>query len=199
MKLTNKMIKRNNHLPYQVDIYMIYRKINEDKNASKVFKNIQENLKKQSTQIVNVSNTFIRYALYQEALDLYLYVEDFSESNSKYSIQKAQLYQYLSQDEKMINEYLEYLIRNPYRKITVVNYLQRYLDNNGIENDKNYNYVKNGLLRFSQKEKDTYVFSELLIWLFMQNNEFTSLSPAKALDKRLNEDGERLYDLQRHF
>ena len=40
------MIKRNpNHLPYQVDIYMIYQKINEDKNASKVFKNIQENLK----------------------------------------------------------------------------------------------------------------------------------------------------------
>ena len=66
----------------------------------------------------------------------------------------------------MINEYLEYLKRNPSQKITVVNYLQRYLDNNGIENDKNYNYVKNGLLRFSQKEKDTYVFSELLIWAF---------------------------------
>ena len=100
----------------------------------------------------------------------------------------------------MINEYLEYLKRNPSRKITVVNYLQRYLDNNGIENDKNYNYVKNGLLgRFSQKEKDTYVFSELLIWAFFRIMNLISLIFSETLDKRLNEEGERLYDLQRHF
>tara|TARA_B100000683_G_scaffold168219_1_gene162158 strand:+ start:1690 stop:3477 length:1788 start_codon:yes stop_codon:yes gene_type:complete len=200
-KLTIKMIKRNdNHLPYKVDLYMIHRKINEDKNASKVFKNIQEKLKKEYTQIVNVSNKFSGYALYQEALDLYLLVEKFSENNKKFPIQKAQLYQLLSNDEKMVNEYLEYLKGNPSQRITVINYLQRYLDNNGIENDKHYNYVKNGLLRFSQKEKDTYVFSELLIWLFMQNNEFNlAYLQAKALDKRLNEDGERLYDLAETF
>ena len=200
-KLTIKMIKRNaNHLPYQVDLYMIHRKINEDKKASKVFKKIQEKLKKEYTQIVNVSNKFSRYALYQEALDLYLLVEKFSVNNRKYPIQKAQLYQLLSKDENMVNEYLEYLKSNPSQRITVVNYLQRYLDNNGIENDKHYNYVKNGLLRFSQKEKDTYVFSELLIWLFMQNNEFNfAYLQAKAIDKRLNEEGERLYDLADTF
>ena len=200
-KLTNKMIKRNdNYLPYQVDLYMIYRKTNEDKNATRVFNKIKEELKNQSAQIVNISNTFSRYSLYQEALDLYLFLEDFSDNNRKYSIQKAQLYQFLSEDEKMVNEYLEYLEKNPTQKITVVNYLQRYLDNNGIKNDKNYNYVKTGLLRFSLKEKDTYIFSELLIWLFMQNNEFNlAFLQAKALDKRLNEDGERLYDLAETF
>ena len=57
----------------------------------------------------------------------------------------------------MVNEYLEYLERNPSQKI-VINYLQRYLDNNGIENDKNYNYVKKGLLRFSQKRKEYLCF-----------------------------------------
>ena len=46
---------------------MIYRRINDDKNAIRVFNNIQEKLKKQPTQIVNVSNIFIRYSLYQEA------------------------------------------------------------------------------------------------------------------------------------
>ena len=45
-KLSIKMIKRNaNHLPYQVDLYMIYRKINEDKNATRILKKIQEKLK----------------------------------------------------------------------------------------------------------------------------------------------------------
>ena len=95
---------------------MIYRKMNENKNGIKFYKNIQEKLKKQSTQIVNVSNTFIRYSLYQEALDLYLLVEDLSD-NKKYPIQKFQLYQFLSEDEKMINEYLEYLKEIHLRKL----------------------------------------------------------------------------------
>ena len=33
----------------------------------------------------------------------------------------------------MINEYLKYLEKNPTQKITILNYLQRYLDNNGID------------------------------------------------------------------
>ena len=68
-KLSEKIIKRNPHyLPYHIDLYMIYRKMNENKNMIRVYKNIQEKLKKQFTQIVNVSNTLIRYSLYQEAL-----------------------------------------------------------------------------------------------------------------------------------
>ena len=55
------------------------------------FLNIQEKLKKNSNQIVNVSNIFIRYTMYQEALDLYFLVEEFSEDNRKYPIQKSSI------------------------------------------------------------------------------------------------------------
>ena len=147
-----------------------------------------------------MSNALIRYAFYQEALDCYHFIEKLDKTTRKYPIQKAQLYQYLSDDEKMVDQYLSYLSENPTQKITVLNYLQRYLDNNGIENDKNYRVVKNGLLKYSQNEKDIYIFSELLIWLFMQNNEFNlAYLQSKALDKRLSEDGERLYDLAETF
>ena len=106
----------------------------------------------------------------------------------------------MDKDEWMVEEYLSLLEKNPTQKINVINYLQRYLENNGIENEENYILVKNGLLKYSQKEKDTYIFSEILIWLFMQNNDFNlAYLQAKSLDKRLREDGERLYDLAETF
>ena len=80
----------------------------------------------------------------------------------------------------MIEEYLSYLQNNPSQKIMILNYLQRYLDNNGMDNNSNYNFVRNGLLKYSQDEKDTYLFSELLIWLFMNHNEF-NLAYAQAV------------------
>ena len=200
-KLVERMIKRNSHyLPYHVDLYMINKKLGEDVKAENNFKKISEKLNKQDDQVIVVTNVFKKYSFYQEALDLFLLVEKNSEINKTYPIQKAQLYQLLSDDEMMINEYLKYLEKNPTQKITILNYLQRYLDNNGIENENNFNYVKKGLFKFSQKEKETYVFSELLIWLFMQNNEFNlAFLQAKALDKRLKEDGYRIYDLAETF
>tara|TARA_Y100001968_G_scaffold333665_1_gene398172 strand:- start:1583 stop:3373 length:1791 start_codon:yes stop_codon:yes gene_type:complete len=201
-KLAQKMIRKNSRsLNYQVDLYMVYIKIEDKKNALKTKDKIHSEISKNLYQVVSVANTFVKYGFYQEALDCYYIVEKFNkERNSHYNIQKAQLYQYLNKDELMIEEYLSYLQNNPSQKITIVNYLQRYLDNNGIDNTSNYNFVKNGLLKYSQNEKESSLFSDLLIWLFMNNNEFNlAYLQAKALDIRLNEDGERLYDLAETF
>ena len=83
------MIKRNSHyLPYHVDLYMIYKKLGEDLKAENNFKKISEKLKKQDNQLISVSNSFIKYSFYQEALDLFLIVEKDSETNKTYPIQK---------------------------------------------------------------------------------------------------------------
>ena len=201
-KLVQKMIRKNSRsLNFHVDLYMVYIKLEEKINAQKTKDKIHSELEKKQNQIVSVANTFIKYSFYQEALDCYYLVEQFNKDrNLNYNIQKAQLYQYLNKDELMVEEYLSYLQNNPSQKITIVNYLQRYLDNNGMDNNSNYGFVKNGLLQYSQNEKDTYLFSELLIWLFMNHNEFNlAYLQAKALDIRLNEDGERLYDLAETF
>ena len=67
-KLTNRMINRNsNHLPYQVDLFMIYREMSEGRTAEKTLKRIKDKLEKHPNHVVNVSNALIRYAFYQEA------------------------------------------------------------------------------------------------------------------------------------
>jgi hypothetical protein len=201
-KLVVRMSRKNTHsLIYLVDLYFVESKLKDEKSLNKTLKKIEDKIEEKQSQLVNVCNTFIKYSFYQEALNLYIIAEKSkSAHNRNYKIQKAQLYQYMDKDELMVEEYLSLLEVNPSQKINVINYLQRYLDNNGIENNKNYILVKNGLLKYSQKETDTYIFSEILIWLFMQNNDFNlAYLQAKSLDKRLKEDGERLYDLAETF
>ena len=201
-KLVVRMSRKNTHsLIYLVDLYFVESKLKDEKSLNKTLKKIEDKIEEKQSQLVSVCNTFIKYSFYQEALNLYIIAEKSkSAHNRNYKIQKAQLYQYMDKDDLMVEEYLSLLEVNHSQKINVINYLQRYLDNNGIENNKNYILVKNELLKLSQRETDTYIFSEILIWLFMQNNDFNlAYLQAKSLDKRLKEDGERLYDLAETF
>jgi tetratricopeptide (TPR) repeat protein len=67
-------------------------------------------------------------------------------------------------------------------------------------NDRDFVMVKNALLPYVRSEKNRTDFSEMLIWLFMQNAQFEmALRQAKALDKRTNADGEGVYDLAESF
>jgi tetratricopeptide (TPR) repeat protein len=78
--------------------------------------------------------------------------------------------------------------------------VQLFLNNDGIKSEANYQLVKKQLLPFVREEQGRTDFSEMLIWLFMQNAQYKmALIQAKALDKRTNADGEQVYDLAESF
>ena len=58
------------------------------------------------------------------------------------------------------------------KEYIVTNIIQRYLHNDGIYNQENYDLVRLGLLKYSQRETNNYVFSEMLIWFFMKNKQY---------------------------
>jgi tetratricopeptide (TPR) repeat protein len=74
------------------------------------------------------------------------------------------------------------------------------LDNNGIKSDKNYKLVKKLLLTKVRLEQNRTDFTEILIWLFIQNNKFEmAFLQAKALDRRTGQDGGLVYELADSF
>ena len=100
----------------------------------------------------------------------------------------------------MIVEYLNELKRNPKQKSMVFARVQLFLNNDGIKSEANYQLVKKQLLPFVRGEQGRTDFSEMLIWLFMQNAQYKmALIQAKALDKRTSADGEEVYDLAESF
>ena len=151
------------------------------------------------SQTINLANIFIRHEIYQKALDLYVLSEKIN-SNNNFGIQKAQLYSRLEDVESMLKEYLNEMERNPNQKQIVTSQIQKFLDNDGIKSDKNYRLVKKLLLLKVRSEDERTDFTEMLIWLFMQNHQFKmALIQAKALDKRLKADGEKVYHLAETF
>ena len=72
----------------------------------------------------------------------------------------------------MIAEYLNELKRNPRKKKMVMTKVQLFLNNDGIYSAANYHLVKKQLLPFVREEQGRTDFSEMLIWLFMQNAQY---------------------------
>lgn len=77
---------------------------------------------------------------------------------------------------------------------TVQNSINRLL--NVVEDEKNAEMVRIEVLKRVQSDPQVDIYSELLIWLYLQRKEFDgALTQAKALDRRLGENGVRIIDI----
>ena len=199
-KLARKLAKiYPKSLNYQLEVGIAQEKSGNQKKANYTYSKVLKKLTGQQSQTINLANTFMRYDLYDAALKVYLESEKINPKAS-FGTQKAQLYAHLNKVDLMILEYLNELKRNPRQKKIVMSKVQLFLNNDGIKSEANYQLVKKQLLPFVRGEKGRTDFSEMLIWLFMQNAQYKmAFIQAKALDKRTNADGEEVYDLAESF
>jgi len=107
-----------------------------------------------------------------------------------FSYQMGDIYRRTGELPKMIKHYLNSLEHSENRKSIVQTYLQRYLS------EEDFKEVKKQLYERIQDKPDVTVYPELLQWVFLQQKDFRgALRQAKALDKRLKEDGKRVFTL----
>ena len=186
-------------MQYKVGVIIAQYKAGNTKKSDISYKKLIKGFDGGRSQTINLANIFIRHEIYQKALDLYVLSEKIN-SNNNFGMQKAQLYSRLEDVESMLKEYLNEMERNPNQKQIVTSQIQKFLDNDGIKSDKNYRLVKKLLLEKVRSEDERTDFTEMLIWLFMQNHQFKmALIQAKALDKRVKADGEGVYNLGRNY
>jgi tetratricopeptide (TPR) repeat protein len=199
-KLAKKVAKiYPNSLNYQLEVGIVQRKSGNTRKANLTFNKIFKNLTGQQSQAINLANTFRRYDMYGDALRVYVLSEKLN-PKSNFGMQKAQLYADLGKVDLMIVEYLNELKSNPKQKSMVFARVQLFLNNDGIKSENNYQLVKKQLLPFVRQEQGRTDFSELLIWLFMQNAQYEmAFRQAKSLDKRTEAEGEEVFDLAEIF
>ena len=195
-KLASKILKKYpKSLNYQVDLGFLQKKNGKHKKAKKTYHSAIENISKQVGQVISLGNAFILRKEYDLALETYQKAKAVNPTYP-YDLQVANVYKQMGDNENMVASYLRLIKNHPNQKQSVKNSLQIFLNNNGIESTKNYNILKKQLLKFVQKENSSTDFSDMLIWLFMQNHQFElAFLQAKAIDKRLRENGERIFDL----
>ena len=195
-RLSAKMVKKfPKSLNYQVDYGFMQKKNGKAEKAKRTYQSAIDNLSKQSSQAFGLGNTFVLRKEYGWALKTYEKAK-ILDPTYPFDMQVANVYAQMGDSEKMITSYLSLIQHHPNQKQSVKNKLQIFLNNDGIESSKNYNILKKQLLKFVQKEKSETYFSDMLIWLFIQNHQFElAFLQAKAIDKRLKENGKRIFDM----
>ena len=195
-KLAKKLYSKNpQRLNYLVDVIISLKKQEKSNKFTFNLKKLFRKLNGRNSQAIQLANRFLSFEMYDISLEIYERSSKINDSFS-YDLQKAQLYGLLAKDEMMVNQYLDFLLKNPNQKKVVFSNIQRFLDNNGIKDYDNTNLVKRSLLNIIKKYPDRYDFNEMLVWLFMQNRQYKlALQQVISLDRRNQNSLAKIFDI----
>ena len=195
-KLAKKLYSKNpQRLNYLVDVIISLKKQEKSNKFTFNLKKLFRKLNGRNSQAIQLANRFLSFEMYDISLEIYERSSKINDSFS-YDLQKAQLYGLLGNDEMMVNQYLDFLLKNPNKKKVVFSNIQRFLDNNGIKDYDNTNLVKRSLLNIIKKYPDRYDFNEMLVWLFMQNQQYKfALQQVISLDRRNQNSLVKIFDI----
>ncbi len=193
-KLVKKQMKRVQSNVLYIDLGQVYEAQDQTKEADKAYQDAIKNMPKSQGMIIRTANEFIRLNKLDYALDTYNYGKNLLNNSYPFSYEMASLYGSMGDYDKMISAYLDLLEYNEAYLQTVQNGLNRSIDFEA--DDEKVDLLRMELLRRVQANPESTVYSQMLIWLFLQQKDFESAYiQLKAIDKRLNEDGQRLLNL----
>ncbi len=181
-------------LKYMVDLgYISYRKGDREK-AKKMYDESIRKLEANQQQIADLANAFISRNENEYAEKVYLKGRQLLNNSYPFGFELAMIYERTGEFKKMLDEYFNLLEINKTYLTTIEDRLQYDLANDP-DNSKNETFRKY-LLEKSQKEPDKIYFSEMLWWYSIQQKDFDlALIQARSLDRRLREDGGRVFQL----
>lgn len=188
-KAVKKQISSSkNDLTYKILLGFVYRRQNFIDKAAAQYEEALSQITADKNQIVQCANMFSSLSEPDWAEKTYLKGRDLT--GEKFTSELFSVYASSRNQKKMVETGLDLLDENPQNVSTVQGMFQYYVNND--VNDEFYDLLRLGILQRIQKSPSTEK-SELLIWLFLQKKNFKSaFIQAKALDKRLNEEGQRM-------
>ncbi len=194
-KLVKKIVKKQpDNGSYFVDLGFIYSSKGEPEKSKQQYEKAVKSLRPDQGLIVTIANAFLVRQELDYALLTYLEGKRLMRGNYNFYYETAEIYYQKGDFGKMIDEYLNAVAENPMLQQNVQNILQARI-NYDPDNSRS-DLLRTGLLRRIQRDPDRREFSEMLIWLFIQQKDFDSaFIQAKALDKRQKEDNGRIFNI----
>jgi tetratricopeptide (TPR) repeat protein len=197
-KIAKKQIKQNpEQVNFIVDLGNVYFRADDIEKAKTTWETAVKAIK-YDDQVFAVANAFQTIRQYNFTIATYFKGRKISQNNYPYSFELADVYNLLGDRIAMINEYLDILETQDSYIQSVQNALQTSFANDADQ--KQNELLKTELLRRISKNPDKTIFSELLIWMQIQQKDWEgAFIQAKALDKRKKEDGNRVMALGQLF
>lgn len=178
---------------YKVDLGYIYQRKGDTKKATRNFDEAIKDLPANKSVIIELANAFLYKGQTEYAVRTYHKGRQLMK-NYPFSLELGDLYKQVRNFSLMIEEYLDYVEYN----INNIQIVQHKLQN-ALSKDKDKEIstlLRKALLIRVQKSPNKVYYSEMLLWLSVQEKDFEmALTQAKSIDRRNGEDGERIIDL----
>ncbi len=195
-KLLKKQISQNrSEQEYKVMLGEFYELRSETDKANKIYDDLIDELTANPSVIIDIYTAFKTKGKNDYAYKTLEKGRKLLKNSFPLNFQFAEYYSAAGETEKMIDEYLNLLDDQPNYLETIKSMLGNQIDFTQ-NSSKEYEILRQRLLERVQKKPNESVYSDMIVWLFIQKKNFNAaLLQVEAFDKREEGQGRRVFDL----
>lgn len=189
-----KVLRRDpENMQFKLDVGLIYVRSGEVAKADRYFKEMSAQVKSNMQQAKMMSDYLAARSLSEYSIMALNECRNYLGNPYLFCLELAMLYRIQGQQDKMVQEYLSYVTQSSANIQYVKNVMQALLTKpEELESLERLLYDK------IQQNPDVEVYSDLLIWVTMQQKNFyASFIQARAYDKRYKREGEKSLEVAR--
>lgn len=194
--ILKKLLKQNpDKHQYNIALGRVYQESGRTAEANKIYLEVINNIPKDENKIRQIANDFYSFEAYDLAVSVFLQGRKVLADEQLFAFDLLSIYRYKKNKPMLIQEYLNILVTLPQMLPQAQNTFASV-----FEDDSDYQLLQLALFKKIQKEPQLEVFSEMLIWQFVQQKEYElALRQLIAQDKRTNGNGITLYNTANTF
>ena len=190
-----RVFQKNNpeNYSYPIDLGRVFQERGEQEKSNTLYNNLIKNLPSNEFAIKDLAITFYRADAYDFSIKTFLNGRKILNDEKAFIFDLLSLYRYRKDKIMLIQEYLLLLTINPDALQQAQNVL-----GNILEGKDDFDVLKTAILRRLQKDAQNIALTELLNWQYLQQKDFDmALRQTIALDRRLKEEGGRVFELSK--
>ncbi len=194
-KKIQQVIKRDSkNISLYTTLGNLYDRQDKKDKAREIYTRAIDNIGNDPNSINRLGSSFRNLRKYDLAIEVYKKGMEITAPKDYYSYNLAGIYRQKGDLKNAIKYYLYNLRSNPKNANSLKTALSKIFEKDGYE--EGMDLLKVQLYEEIQEFPDMIVFPELLQWVFEQRKEFSkAFRQAKSLDRRNEENGERVYRL----
>lgn len=181
-------------LQYEVDLGWVMQQSGDQRRARRHFDGLVREATVNPQAVLDLSEAFIARGFHELALEAYQRGRRAFGNAFPFHLQIGALYEKMGRYKPMMEEYLDYLDANLRDIERVQGMLQ-----DAITNDPDFERneaLREVLLTRTQKQPANTLYSEMLLWLSLQQKDFRiAFMQARALDRRMRQDGQLVLEV----
>lgn len=189
--LLKKLIKQYpQKVQYAIALGRVYQENGRGAEANKIFQDAIARTPKDETKFRELANSFYRFEAYDMAIHTFLQGRKLFGDDHLFAYELLSIYRFKKDKQMLIQEYLNVLPGTP----QLLSQAQGVLAS-VFEDNKDYQLLQSALFKKIQKDPQTEVYTDLLVWQYIQQQDYEmALRQLIAQDKRTKGDGLNLFN-----